>query len=133
MVDHHHGSHMVPLVTLDTALDDLGWGGRSINLLKIDVEGAEPGVIAGAGRTLARTRAVVLEFSPALSDLAALDAMATSLSAAGFSAFVLNATASPQPREWCDLRRSDAQTDLVWLRGGDGCTAKLTPGFLAGR
>ncbi len=42
----------IPLTTLDTLLGDRFPGGRLV--IKIDVEGAEEGVLRGAGRTLAR-------------------------------------------------------------------------------
>jgi len=46
----------VPLVTLDETLPD-----APVDLLKIDVQGFERQVIAGAKRTLARTRTVLIE------------------------------------------------------------------------
>lgn len=50
---------VVPMMTLDESLatHDLA----SVDLLKIDVEGAELDVIAGARATLERTRAVIIE------------------------------------------------------------------------
>jgi hypothetical protein len=47
----------VPLVTLDTALPDL----NEISLLKLDVQGYEADVLAGARRTLSKTRCLVTE------------------------------------------------------------------------
>lgn len=47
----------VPLVTLDEELDGIA----SISLLKLDVQGYEDEVIAGARRVLARTRCLVTE------------------------------------------------------------------------
>jgi FkbM family methyltransferase len=47
----------VPLVTLDSALHDL----NEISLLKLDVQGYEADVLAGARRTLSRTRCLVTE------------------------------------------------------------------------
>jgi FkbM family methyltransferase len=51
-----HEQITVPLVTLDEALPD-----TPVDLLKIDVQGFERQVIAGAERTLASTRAVLME------------------------------------------------------------------------
>jgi len=47
----------VQVVPLDDALD----GGEVIDLLKIDVEGFQPAVLAGAKETLRRTRVVLIE------------------------------------------------------------------------
>jgi FkbM family methyltransferase len=46
----------VPAVTLDSVVGD-----QDVTLLKIDVQGAELGVLAGGARTLERTRAVIIE------------------------------------------------------------------------
>lgn len=67
LTDYGYGSRMVPLVDLDSALERLGLAERPVNILKIDVEGYEPAVIAGARKTLDRTAAVILEYSPDLS------------------------------------------------------------------
>jgi FkbM family methyltransferase len=63
-VDHGFGVSLVPMTDLDSALDSLGMADRSIALVKIDVEGYEPSVIAGASRALERADAVILEHSP---------------------------------------------------------------------
>ena len=65
--DYGRGFRTVPQLDLDAALRNLGFADRPVSILKIDVEGYEPDVIAGASGTLARTDAVILEFSPALS------------------------------------------------------------------
>jgi FkbM family methyltransferase len=62
--DYGRGFRVVPQLDLDTALDELGFGEAPVSVLKIDVEGGEPEVIAGARRTLERTDVVVHEFSP---------------------------------------------------------------------
>jgi FkbM family methyltransferase len=49
----------VPMERLDDVMEELGVG--EVDWLKIDVEGAEAEVLAGAGRTLDRTRTVILE------------------------------------------------------------------------
>jgi FkbM family methyltransferase len=47
----------VPVVTLDAALADL----RSVDLIKIDVQGFEREVLAGAKQVLERARAILIE------------------------------------------------------------------------
>lgn len=56
-------SSTVPIATLDELIDV--WGARQIDLLKIDVEGYEPKVFAGAKRTLAerKIKAILCEFN----------------------------------------------------------------------
>jgi FkbM family methyltransferase len=51
------GAVRVPMTTLDRELAD--WD--EVSLLKVDVQGYEPQVLAGAARTLARTRALMIE------------------------------------------------------------------------
>ena len=53
------GTVTVPVTTLDAALPD----DDPIDLVKIDVEGAESDVLAGAHRTLTRTRHLLIELS----------------------------------------------------------------------
>jgi len=71
--DDHMGGHTtikqdailksisVPSVRLDTVLSEMGIG--EVDILKIDVEGAEPKVIEGAGRSLASTRNIIMEWT----------------------------------------------------------------------
>jgi len=71
----------VPTVTLDELV-----GEQSVDVLKLDVQGAELDVIAGGRRALARTRAVLLEmnlFSQYEGD-ATFDALHREMSALGF-------------------------------------------------
>ena len=86
--DYGFGSRAVALTDLDGALDGLGLGQRAVAVIKIDVEGFEPAVIAGASRTLARTQAIILEYSPELSRAGALstDDMMAKLQASGLRA-----------------------------------------------
>ena len=56
----------VPVTTLDQELPAVG----TVDLLKIDVEGHEMHVLAGARDTLARTRAILCEFNERLLNLA---------------------------------------------------------------
>jgi FkbM family methyltransferase len=117
-VDHGYGSITVPLIDLDGTLDDLGLGDRPIAAMKIDVEGFEPAVIAGAQRALGRTQAVVLELSPRLYRDAGLDikTMLGVLRANGFSPFTIEAGGALQADStvWSD---QDCVCELVWLRG----------------
>jgi hypothetical protein len=66
------GRQRVPLTTLDASLP-----GAAPTLIKIDVEGFERQVLAGAPKTLARTAAVLIEVSKDP------DAVYTHLTAAG--------------------------------------------------
>ena len=49
--DYGFGSRAVALTDLDGAIAGLGLEGRAVAVIKIDVEGFEPAVIAGASRT----------------------------------------------------------------------------------
>jgi FkbM family methyltransferase len=72
LVDYGHGSRIVPITDVDTELEILGLADRPILIVKIDVEGYEPAVVAGAKRTLARADAVIIEYSPGLSQAGGL-------------------------------------------------------------
>ncbi len=107
----------VPLVDLDGALDELGLSDEPIAVLKVDVEGFEPAVIAGAQRALGRTQAVVLEVAPRLYRDAGfvIEDMLRILRANGFSPFTLESGAlRPDRTDWSD---QDEVHDLVWLKG----------------
>jgi len=116
--DHGLGSRSVPLTDLDSALDNLGFGNRHIALIKIDVEGYEPAVIAGATRTLGRTDAIILEYSPDLSRAGALstDDMTGRLYNAGFVPFALRNTGGVVRIERDELRGFEGSLDLIWLK-----------------
>ncbi|MCL6645955.1 MAG: FkbM family methyltransferase [Dehalococcoidia bacterium] len=118
VTDHGHGSAIVPLVDLDGALADLELAERSVSLLKIDVEGYEPEVLAGASRTLRRTRALVTECSPALSRSGRLSVsdMARILDQAGFAPFLLDSRGRLETVELVALLASHEQRDIIWLR-----------------
>lgn len=51
---------------LDEILEDAGASSQTLDLMKIDVEGYEPFALEGAAKALERTRALAMEFSPAL-------------------------------------------------------------------
>jgi FkbM family methyltransferase len=77
-LDFGAGTERVEVVTLDAACD--GRGIARVDLLKVDVEGAEVQVLEGARAVLGCTRHVVLEYHSA----AARDACHRTLRAAGF-------------------------------------------------
>jgi FkbM family methyltransferase len=116
-VGYNLGSILVPVVDLDGALDDLGFGDQPIAVLKIDVEGFEPAVIAGARRALGRTQVVVLELSPALHRKAGFstEPMLQTLRMEGFSPFTVGSGGrlSPNAVDWVD---QDYVVDLVWIK-----------------
>ncbi len=115
--DYGLGSLNVPLTDLDSALKQLGLGERRVSLIKIDVEGYEPAVIAGATQTLARTDALVLEFSPQLSGDGALSTrhMTEALRGMGFAPFRLQGSDIIR-LDAAQLSRIQQQCDLIWLR-----------------
>lgn len=117
--DHGHGSRRVPLIDLDRALAQLGLSDSPVALIKIDVEGFEPAVIAGAGVTLRRTAALVTEYSPGVATPAdtSLDDMLESLATAGFSPHRLRDDGGISALSLDDLRGIKIQTDIVWCKG----------------
>jgi len=118
VADHARGSAKVPLVDLDGALADLGFAEKPVSVLKIDVEGYEPAVIAGAARTLNVTGAVVLEYSPALSRAGGLsiEHMLAALGAAGFSPQALRSDGSLEPLDVIGLIAREDPIDLIWVK-----------------
>jgi FkbM family methyltransferase len=120
--DHGLGFDAVPLLDLDRALEILHLEERPIRVLKIDVEGYEPAVIAGAARALARTETLILEYSPALSRAGglAVEPMLAQLGAAGFAPGRLDRGGSIEPLDPLALIAREGVTDLVWTRGRHG-------------
>jgi FkbM family methyltransferase len=123
------GSRVVPLTDVDSALETLGLSQDRVLLMKIDVEGFEPAVLAGAVRTLARADAVITEYSPQLSrdgDLS-VEAMVDRLLSAGFVPHQLADGSSRAVKlELKELRRIEYQTDILWIRpaaNGDAMAA----------
>jgi FkbM family methyltransferase len=118
--DHGFGARLVPMTDLDKALDGLGLAGRRVLLMKIDVEGYEPAVISGAAKTLARTDAVLLEYSPDLCLAAGtpVQPMIDSLLAAGFAPHRVETGGHPVALTPDDLSAIRWQVDLVWLKTG---------------
>lgn len=118
--DHGHGSRSVPVVDLDSALADIGFGDRTVALIKIDVEGYEPAVIAGAGKTLERTDAVILEYSPELSQAGGLSVsgMVARLHALNFTPFVMLAAGGTVRTDPGELESLSGSLDVIWVRTG---------------
>src|SRR5262249_53151407 len=98
-----------------------GFEDRPIHILKIDVEGCEPGVIAGAKRALARTAVVISEFSPTLSRAGGLspEEMLASLDAAGFKPFGLGLRTALNRLQLEPLRQSQGQRDIIWMKASE--------------
>ena len=122
LCDHGLGFSAVAIRDLDRALDDLHLGERPIRVLKIDVEGYEPAVIAGAARALQRTETVILEYSPALSRAGRLsvEPMLAQLDAAGFSPARIGRGGAIERLDREAVRELDGVTDLVWARQPHG-------------
>jgi FkbM family methyltransferase len=117
LTDYGYGSRQVPITDLDSALDALGLGDKPVLILKIDVEGYEPAVIEGAQRTLQRTNAVLLEYSPDLGEEGGLSAvgMIDRLHAAGFTPHRFTDGHRTAEISMNDLRGVKGQMDLIWL------------------
>ncbi|MGH8602453.1 MAG: FkbM family methyltransferase, partial [Gammaproteobacteria bacterium] len=70
------GSVEVKTVVLDTFLQALGFGGKPVKFLKIDIEGYEYPALLGAEKTLQNTSVVLSEFSPSAMKTIEQDPMA---------------------------------------------------------
>jgi FkbM family methyltransferase len=118
LTDYGYGPRMVPIVDLDGALHQLGLADRPVNVLKIDVEGYEPAVIAGATKTLERTAAVMLEYSPDLSSAGGLSGqdMVDRPLGAGFEPFGLDQEGRAVPISAGKLRAFTGEMDLVMIK-----------------
>jgi len=116
--DHGYGSRLVPITDLDGALAALSFGDRPIAVIKIDVEGYEPAVIAGARQALDRTDAVILEYSPDLSRAGGLSAeeMLVRLQSWGFTPFALRSTGGTMRTTFDELRRFTGSLDVIFVR-----------------
>jgi FkbM family methyltransferase len=120
--DHRIGTGGEPVAAI--TLDALAPAGARVSLIKIDVQGAEPRVLAGARTLLSRDRpALFVELDPA--GLArfgsSIDALLRALAAEGYSPCVLGRRgARPCPR--ADLDATLARrgyTDLLFLPGAN--------------
>lgn len=119
VTDYGYESQIVPVITLDQALVELGFDDRPVTALKIDVEGFEPAVIAGASQTLKRTNAVILEYSPELSGGSGLspEDMVARLCNAGLIPFALRVTGGTSRIGIDELLAFKGQLDIIWIRG----------------
>lgn len=119
--DYGLGSRVVPTTDLDSALDAIGISNRRVTILKIDVEGYEPAVIAGARQTLAWTDVVILEWSPSLSRMGGLSTaeMLSHLTVNGFVPDTLAATGRIEKVTTDELERVGDGIDVVWIKGDD--------------
>jgi FkbM family methyltransferase len=118
LTNHGYGSRNVPVADLDGALARLGFQDTPILAIKIDVEGYEPAVVAGAAKSIARAQAVILEYSPDLSRAGGLsvDTLLAQLAAAGLAPFALPHSGGTVRLGLDDLRGLEGQIDLVWFR-----------------
>jgi FkbM family methyltransferase len=116
--DYGLGSRVVPMVDIDSAIDALGLADYRVLLFKIDVEGYEPSVVAGATRALCRTDLLITEYSPSLSRSGNLsvDEMIDGLIAGGFIPHLLTVSGGITQIDRDDLRRVDGQVDVIWTR-----------------
>ena len=98
-------------------LDDIVAGDAPIALLKIDVEGAELRVLAGAPRVLARAAAVYVEVGDAMLRLLGGSAaeLVAQLRAAGFELFRINEARGLSPVSLADLLER-AHSNVLALR-----------------
>jgi len=120
LTEYGYGSRMVPMTDLDSALDAARFSDRRVLVLKIDVEGYEPAVIAGAKQTLARTDVVVMEDSPALSrsgGLSRLEMLGT-LQAAGFAPHMFAGEGRLSEVTMEELQSFEFPEDVIWIRTG---------------
>lgn len=116
--DHGYGSRSVPVVNLDGALRGLGFQDRPISVIKIDVEGYEPAVIAGAANSITRAEAVIVEYSPDISEAGGLstDEMLNRLNTAGLTPFALLNGGGTVRITAEDLRSFKGSLDIIWFR-----------------
>lgn len=71
------GGHQFPVKRIDTLADELGH--ERIDLLKMDIEGAEIGVIAALDTTRTPIRQLLVEFHHDFGDAASVDAVRTAI------------------------------------------------------
>jgi FkbM family methyltransferase len=121
----HDGESVdVAIQSLDEHLRSLGLEERPIALMKIDIEGYELFALRGAQKALARTRLLVMEYSPDLMKSAGLDphALLALIEAQGFTAarFVSRGSSLDEPHlqsvDFQALRAEAGQMDLLLSR-----------------
>ena len=114
LVDHGQGGSWVPVLSLDGLLGALGLAGEPVAAIKIDVEGYEPQVLAGAASALRRCESLVVELSPGLlpGGPAGLQGLLSEIAAAGLV-----------PAVW------DGQGPVPSLAELQGLESQVTVGF----
>jgi FkbM family methyltransferase len=107
----------VKTVSLDDYASRRGLDGRSVGLLKIDVEGYEDHVLRGASEVLERCRTVVTEFSPTAIRRGGGDpiTMLSRMAASGFAPELVTAQGL-RPCDPTSLAGDPGTVDLVWRR-----------------
>jgi len=128
ITDHGYGSRRVPVVNLDGALAGLGFQDRPISVIKIDVEGYEPAVIAGAANSITRAEAVIVECSPDISQDGGLstDDMLNRLNATGFTPFALLNGGGTVRLTAEDLRSLKGSLDIIFFREDRATPSAIT-------
>lgn len=116
LVDHGLGGSWVPVLTVDGLLANLDLAEAPISAIKIDVEGYEPWVLAGASEALQRTEALLIELSPGLSEAGDAE-MGTMLDLIAQAGFV--------PQTW------DGPGDVPGFDGLRSYSRQVTVGFRA--
>ena len=115
----------VPTTKIDDFLESQGW--PSVNLVKIDVEGAEQDVLAGMDRLLRESAEIrlILEFNPCLLQGAGVNPLEflERPGATGFQACVIDETkglipltAMELPSMVAELVKSEGSVNLLWSR-----------------
>ena len=103
----HSGSERVEVTSLDDFMGGLGW--PVVDVIKIDVEGAEPAVIDGMRMALERchTRHLIVEFCPFNLRIARTepDALLKTLESLGFRILVIDEARGVQSSQFDDLLR----------------------------
>jgi FkbM family methyltransferase len=107
--DAGFGSSPVEIIDLDSALAEQHLEARAILLLKIDVEGFESEVIAGASAALSRTTAIAIEHSERQS------LVYETLLAAGFDPHTLRDDGVLLPLSEAQILAM-SQFDAIWIR-----------------
>ena len=96
-------------------LDDVLGGSTALDLIKIDIEGFEPFALEGAARTLTRTRALVMEYSPALIRKAGVDAEPfLRRTASAFDRLSLVTPSGVRPSDVAQVLGFEDQVDVIF-------------------
>jgi len=108
----------VQVRTLDSIYRDEGLAGRTVSLLKIDIEGAEHQAFLGASELLPRCAVIVSEVSPKFLRRAGidLDEHLALVCDKGFSMFEVGRDGSAVPCTADDLRDSPKSRNVAYLR-----------------